>query len=71
LNLSSISFGSAPFGHGKGFQYAVAVAANARNEAAGNPTTRPPSKADKLAATAANLGSARHETGKGTTYEHA
>lgn len=58
-------------GNGKGFQYAVAVAANARNEAAGNPTTRPPSKADKLAATAANLGSARHDTGKGQTYEHA
>lgn len=57
--------------NGKGFQYAVAVAANARNEAAGNPTTRPPSKADKLAATAAELGSARHETGKGQTYEHA
>lgn len=58
-------------GNGKGFAYALAVATNARNEAAGNPSTRPPSKADKLAATAAELGSARHETGKGQTYEHA
>lgn len=57
-------------GNGKGFQYAVAVAANARNEASGNATTRPPNRADKLAATAANLGSARHAQGKGTTYEH-
>ncbi len=57
-------------GNGKGFGYAVAVAANARAEAAGKPNTRPPSKAEKLAATAANLGSARHEQGKGTTYEH-
>lgn len=31
-------------GNGKGFAYALAVATNARNEAAGNPSTRPPSK---------------------------
>ena len=46
---------------------AAAIAANP----GASPNGRPPTKADKLAATAANLGSARHDTGKGQTYEHA
>ena len=54
----------------KDFRYAVGIVLKTREEIAQGAPPRKPSKAEKLAATAANLGSARHETRKGQTYDH-